>query len=410
MIQKPVVFYFLFADWDVDPRKHLLTEVIKAASSWSDGVLIQQPVCLIGHFFTKFRRKIIGLLTGRYRLRRTNEGILLFTPVILFNYSLWLRFKLISAIDIFLFKIQYERFVKKYFRQQKIILWLFYNRLYPILDSINFDLIAYDYQDNFDYLPDGSLSPMDAKYNEMLIRRSNFIICTARALYTRAKSFNENSFYIPNGNNFAVLSNTPEQKSKNELFKCNDDTKIIGYLGGIRKWLDFELVETILNEFQDCLFVSIGIVYRYAKSEFNRIRKYPNFYWINHMEPRKLPVYLRNFDVGIIPFKLNKFMEGVFPNKFFEYMAAGVPVVTTAIPELEKYSDYIGYARNNNEFIEYLSGYLHKHKKVNLELNRDLASSNSWAKRAEEINCIMEMTFNKYISTECKSTRNLLIG
>lgn len=392
MKTKPVILYFLFADWKIDPRKHLLKEVINASSSWSDAVLIQQPVCLIGHLFTKFRTKILGLFSGKYKTRKIEDGAILFTPVILFNYSLWLKYKIIASIDIFLFKIQYRKFIQKYFSNNFKILWLFYNRLYPVLEHIQHDLIVYDYQDNFDYLPDGSWSPLDAKYNELLLKRSNYVLCTGKVMYERAKEINDNAVYIPNGNNFRVLSGSFENKPRSELFGY--DKKIIGYLGGIRKWLDFDLLNNILKVFPDCLLVAIGLVYKDAREEFKDLERYPNFCHINHMEPEKLPIYLNNFDVGIIPFKINKFMEGVFPNKFFEYMAAGIPIVTTALPELEKYSNDVGYAKNTDEFVSYVSDFLEGKKSVDAEKFKQLAGSNSWAVRAETINMDLKKFLN----------------
>lgn len=392
MQKKYVFLYFLFADWSIDPRKHLLKEVIKATSSWSDAVLLQQPVCILGHIFTKFRSKIVGLLTGKYKTKRIEEGALLFTPIILFNYSLWLRFKIIASIDIFLFKLQYKRFINKYFPKQKIVLWLFYNRLYPLLKHIKHDFIVYDYQDNFDYRPDGTWSEIDAEFNELLIKRSDYIVCTGKVMYERAKKLNKHAAYIQNGNNFEVLSGSYENKLKEDIY--GSDKKIIGYLGGIRKWLDFDLLEKILIEFPHALLVSIGLVYRDAGKEFNRLKRYPNFYWLNYMEPEKLPSYINNFDVGIIPFKVNKFMEGVFPNKFFEYMASGIPIVTTALPELEMFSEYIGYAKNNKEFIKYLSDFLDGDKKVNIEKYKNLAYANSWKVRAEVINSDLVKIFD----------------
>jgi glycosyltransferase involved in cell wall biosynthesis len=83
-------------------------------------------------------------------------------------------------------------------------------------------------------------------------------------------------------------------------------------------------------------------------------------------------------------------MEGVFPNKFFEYMASGVPIVTTALPELEKYSENIGYAKNHDEFIKYLSIFLNGNEKVDINEYKKMAFLNSWIVRAEEINFQMK--------------------
>jgi glycosyltransferase involved in cell wall biosynthesis len=50
-----------------------------------------------------------------------------------------------------------------------------------------------------------------------------------------------------------------------------------------------------------------------------------------------LPDYLRGFDVALLPCPLNDYTRSMFPMKFFEYLAAGVPVVATDLPALCEY-------------------------------------------------------------------------
>jgi glycosyltransferase involved in cell wall biosynthesis len=45
-------------------------------------------------------------------------------------------------------------------------------------------------------------------------------------------------------------------------------------------------------------------------------------------------------------------MKSVYPNKFFEYISSSIPVVTTALPELEIFKEYLGFSKDNNEFME----------------------------------------------------------
>ena len=60
---------------------------------------------------------------------------------------------------------------------------------------------------------------------------------------------------------------------------------------------------------------------------------------------------MKYFDVGIIPFENNEFMESVNPNKFYEMISCSVPVVSTDIGDLkEKYSDIARIARSKEEF------------------------------------------------------------
>jgi glycosyltransferase involved in cell wall biosynthesis len=63
-----------------------------------------------------------------------------------------------------------------------------------------------------------------------------------------------------------------------------------------------------------------------------------------------LPAYVQAFDVGIIPYVLNDWTRAVDPLKLLEYLAAGIPVVSTPIPEVHKYASVITCASGAAEF------------------------------------------------------------
>jgi hypothetical protein len=64
-----------------------------------------------------------------------------------------------------------------------------------------------------------------------------------------------------------------------------------------------------------------------------------------------LPAYAKVFDVGLIPFRLNELTRAVNPIKLREYMSAGLPVVSTALPEVLRYRDFVSIAENAGDFI-----------------------------------------------------------
>ena len=76
---------------------------------------------------------------------------------------------------------------------------------------------------------------------------------------------------------------------------------------------------------------------------------------------RTVQNYIVNFDIGIIPYKINDYTESVYPCKLNEYLAMGIPVVTTGINELKEKdvldSKVFSIADNNDEFdFIYLGG------------------------------------------------------
>lgn len=372
------------SEWKDYHRKEFTEELYKKISSWSDVLLVQLPVSLFVHLFTNFKQKILGLFTGKYKTVKLQEKVFLFTPVILFHYLLWLKFKPFAYIDSVLLKIQINSFIKKKFHSDFKILWLYFPQLYPCTDVLNYEYLIYDYYDNYDYDYNGKILSLDSDYNEKLIKRSNFIFCTARKLYERAKNLNNNSFYIPNGNSFEKISNADVKKINFVKKK-----KTIGYLGTYRNWVNFELVEELVDKYKDVDFLFVGGIHPTGVESFERLRKYNNFY---HLPPQPFEIainYLKVFDVGIIPFRINKFTEGVFPNKFFEYMAAGVPIVTTSLPDLQYFAEFIYYSENDQIFIKNIDSILKKESGQYSESLKTIALNNSWKKRIELLNILL---------------------
>jgi glycosyltransferase involved in cell wall biosynthesis len=103
--------------------------------------------------------------------------------------------------------------------------------------------------------------------------------------------------------------------------------------------------------------------------------------------------YIKGFDVGIIPFKINRFTEGVLPYKFFEYIACGIPVVSTALPELKQFSEIIKVCSTDNEFTDFCINRDPSHI-VDSERYSEIAENSTWKKRAEQITNLIKEKLN----------------
>lgn len=383
-----VLTILISTDWDIQHRKHLLKEVFIKTSEWADIVVVQQPVCIIGHFITKFRRKIIGLLIGDYKTKIIESGAVLFTPIIIFNYALWLKIKIFAEIDTFLMSYQLNRFLSKNYHNQKIVLNVFHPSHYVLLKKMQYDYLIYDFYDNFDYDSQGEKLVLESRYNDLLIKKCNLILCLSHITYNRAKILNKNTYFLRSGNNFKELSKNYDNVNPPELE--NIKTPIVGYLGNIRDWMDFDLLDKLICTNKDVTFVFIGFLNRDSKKQFKMLLKHHNAKWIPYLQQELVSPYLFRFSAGLIPFKTNKFMEGVFPNKFLEYLSAGVPVITTQLPELIEFKDIIGYASNHDDFIKYckdaIDGNYNKYKNIYIKI----AKENTWEKKSLQLNEVLK--------------------
>ncbi len=385
MEDKIVHLIFTSSDWEDYHRKEYVEEIYKKMNDWSDIVIVQLPVSLFVHIFTQFKNKILKLLRGGFKTKEIYPKVYLYTPLILFHYLLWLKFKPFAVIDNYMMKFQFERFLKKRFKSCFRILWLYIPQLYPATQILKYDFLIYDYLDNYDYDFDGNLIPLVSEYHIKMLMKSNFIICTARKLLERAKEFNKNSFYIPNGNSFDKIN-----FSKSREINFKKDKKIVGYVGSYRNWIDFELIEKLLVKFTEVNFLFIGKIHYTGEESFKKLSAYKNFIHIPFMPFEEVTAYLKILNVGIIPFKINRFTEGVFPYKFLEYVSAEIPVVTTSLPDLKEFSNLIGYSETQEEFINNVSKALAGEFDANLVYYKELAYNNSWEKRVELLDSLLK--------------------
>jgi glycosyltransferase involved in cell wall biosynthesis len=102
-----------------------------------------------------------------------------------------------------------------------------------------------------------------------------------------------------------------------------------------------------------------------------------------------LPSYIRHFDIATIPCPKNQYTESMFPMKFFEYMAAGKPIIVRDIDSLLEFkNNYYSYS-SEEEFIDNVSSLLNL--KYEYQSGLELAKKNTWEIRLKHmLNSILE--------------------
>jgi teichuronic acid biosynthesis glycosyltransferase TuaH len=107
----------------------------------------------------------------------------------------------------------------------------------------------------------------------------------------------------------------------------------IGYLGAVAPWFDFDLMTALVQSRPAWDFVFVGPVLPGAGPALNRLAALANVEARAAVPHDDVPGILAGFDVGLIPFRRNPLTAGVNPNKLYEYLAAGLPVVSTPFSE-----------------------------------------------------------------------------
>ena len=111
---------------------------------------------------------------------------------------------------------------------------------------------------------------------------------------------------------------------------------VVGFYGNLHPWVDLGLVGKLAQRRPDLSFVLIGEIY----TDVAHLTAMPNVHLLGRREHYVLHQYCRGFDVAIIPYDMaHPRMVSVNPVKTKELLAAGLPIVASAVPELMTYGD-----------------------------------------------------------------------
>jgi glycosyltransferase involved in cell wall biosynthesis len=123
---------------------------------------------------------------------------------------------------------------------------------------------------------------------------------------------------------------------------------IVGYFGGLDDYLvDFDLIRETADAMIEGTVVLIGD----ANGDVSALANHPRVRWLGLRDYASIPAYGAAFDVAVMPWLDNEWIRHCNPIKAKEYLALGLPVVTTSYPEAEPYADVMAIANSREEFI-----------------------------------------------------------
>lgn len=241
--------------------------------------------------------------------------------------------------------------------------------------------VIYDIVDHVPFL--SNYKGIGEIYHKHLIEQSEIIICTAENLYNKVKDERKDVIYIPNGVVVEDFSENKFTKMKDIENIINKGKPIVGYYGALAHWFDWELFNKVAESRQEYNFVLIGC--DYDGSINKHLIKRNNVFYLGLKSYEDLVSYSKCFDVATVPFKINDITDACSPVKIFEYMAAGIPILSTPLKECKKYKlvniadDIYDYLKNLDYIIDSME------KEVTKDELIECAIENSWESRVKQI-------------------------
>ena len=214
------------------------------------------------------------------------------------------------------------------------IVWFYSPSFFPLLADLRCETVVYDCMDELSLFRG---APRElVQLESRLLRRADVVFTGGRSLYEAKKARNPAVYCFPSSvdqDHFArALEGLPLPADLASI-----EGPVVGYFGVIDERIDLALLADTATRLPRVQFVMIGPL---AKIHDTDLPRAANLHFLGMKDYGELPAYLQRFDVAMMPFALNDATRFISPTKTLEYMAAGRPIVSTAIRDVVR--EYAG--------------------------------------------------------------------
>ena len=215
-----------------------------------------------------------------------------------------------------------------------VILYVHFAPLRHMFERFEDTVVIYDLLDDlsiYDASEEGlPLERRVAAHHPHVMQAADIVTVSNEVLEQRHRVERGDLILVPNGVDPDRFSERRPRPA--DLPQADPDSPMIGYHGAVAEWFDFDLLTAVATARPDWRFVLLGPVDPTVTARASDLEELPNVLLLGERPSGEVPAYVQAFDVGAIWFQVNTMTEGVTPLKMYEYLAAGVPCVSTPLP------------------------------------------------------------------------------
>ena len=315
-------------DWHEDSTSnhHVLRELAKTRRVlWLNSVATRTPKLTSGRDLGKIRRKLREFARGPVNVE---HDLWVFSPLVLpLPHSAAAR-----RINRELLRATI-RTLRWRLGMRDFHLWTFLPNVADYVGTLGESLAVYYCTDEwsmFHYVDRDETVAVEKR----LLEKVDVVFAVNHALEKSKGAVNPETHLAPHGTDHALFAKAldPATVVPEDLAKIPHPR--IGFYGTLRDWVDLDLIAAVARARPQWHFVLIG----QALDDMSKVSSLDNVHLLGRKPHGELPAYCKGFDVGIIPYRIDERMPFVNPIKLREYLSAGLPVVSTRVPEVELYA------------------------------------------------------------------------
>jgi glycosyltransferase involved in cell wall biosynthesis len=367
-------------DWWYHNRGHIDMQLMRCftrrgTTLYVNSIVMQKPNLKknIGggkSFTQKFIRKTKSIFRG---LRKSGAGFWVYSPFSLpVHHIPWLRLVNDTVLQLQLLTVM------RRLRMCNPMVWVACPAACNVAIKMKNSKLIYQRTDRFEEYPNVN-AELIRQYDLTLKANADLTIFVSEQLYEQEYAQCKKALFLDHGVDFDMFA-TAEYKEEIPADIANVKRPIVGFFGGIHDHIfDVDFVEKVINMLPKMSFVFVGS----ASSDCSHLLTKDNVRMLGQKSYEQIPHYGKYFDVAIMPWRQNRWIEACNPVKLKEYLALGKPIVSTPFTELDKYLDVVYQARTPEEFAQCIKQALAEDNPKRVAARRKKVETSTWDSKAE---------------------------
>ena len=367
-------------DWWYHHRAHIDIQLMRrfarmGTTLYVNSIVMQKPSLKKntggGKSFThKLIRKTKSILRG---LRESGAGFWVYSPFTLpVHHISWAR-----PLNELLLRKQIEKQIRKLEIHEPII-WVACPAACDVAINMKKAKLIYLKTDVYEEFPNVDIE-LIRKHDLRLKAIADMTIFVSRALYDEELGQCRKAIYLDHGVDFHLFASAAQDPYKPEDI-AEIPKPIVGFFGEIADYtVDIGFIEKVTDYLPGKSFVFVGE----TSADCSGLVAKENVWMLGKKPYEEIPHYGKCFDVAIMPWRQNRWIELCNPIKLKEYLALGKPVVSTPFTELQGFRDVVHEARNPEDFAEGIRKALAEDSPARVVARRKKVETSTWDSKTE---------------------------
>ncbi len=237
------------------------------------------------------------------------------------------------------------------------------------------------------------------KAERAFMDRADVVVTTSEPLWEAKRKHRPDALLVRHGVDYEHFASAWRTRLPRPDDLAEVTQPILGFFGLIHHWIDCSLIARVARLRPQYSFVLIGD----CRIDVSELASLENVHLLGRRPYADLPAYCASFAAGLLPFVRSAMTRNINPIKMYEYLAAGLPVVSTSLPEAARYTGPVTIADTAEDFALVCDNVVAADHPLRRESISAVVSHETWISKTEELSNAIISAPRRSSYTPCRT-------